>query len=128
MLSRRLFIRRFCMSPCSSDYIITLKVPGARGLIIVGTHSLVVRGFAAPMPAATSYGIVSERVSPFHPVLQRHQSLALEFTKSSMASRVIMLPFVQQRVLVVARLSTAATFIAEQIISSPLRGHALRFA
>ena len=39
---------RFCMFPCSSDYIIAFA-PGARGLIIVGTHSLVVAPSAEPI-------------------------------------------------------------------------------
>jgi hypothetical protein len=45
------------------------EVSGARARIIVGTHRVVVRGSAAPKPAAASYGVISERPSPFHPIL-----------------------------------------------------------
>src|ERR1019366_3862341 len=47
LLSRRFFIRRFCMSPCSSDYIITSK--RCRALVgrLFFRHCLVVTPSAA---------------------------------------------------------------------------------
>ena len=67
-----LFMNYFCMSPCSSDYIIAFA-SGARGLIIVGTHSLVVRGSTKLIPLVASYGIFSnKRVSPFNPIQLFH--------------------------------------------------------
>src|SRR5262249_18821721 len=36
-----------------------IEMSGARGPVIVGTHGLVVRGSAQPLPCAASYGIVS---------------------------------------------------------------------
>jgi hypothetical protein len=49
-------------------FLVQVETPRARGRVIVGTHRLCSRGSAAPLPAAASYGIVSERVSPFHAV------------------------------------------------------------
>jgi hypothetical protein len=47
----------------------SVRMSGARARVIVGTHRVVVRGSTASMPAVASYGIISERPFPFHPIL-----------------------------------------------------------
>src|SRR5260370_4537752 len=53
-----------------SDYLFAFA-SRARGWVIVGTHHLVSRRSTEPLPSVASYGIASERVSPFHAILLR---------------------------------------------------------
>jgi hypothetical protein len=57
--SPRLFIRSFQHVAVLVGLSFRLAASRARGLVIVGTHSLVSRASAEPLPSAACYGIVS---------------------------------------------------------------------